>query len=342
MEQFLKSKYRVGPKLSENPFSITYQGFFIGTDKPVIIKVYKRGTLNSTLIKDMKQRVLSFSLINHHGIAKLLEGDYGWQGFYYVREFIEGQNLQQLMAKEEKLGVEKACAIADQVLSALEAAHAKGIVHAGLKPSNIYIDGQGIIKVTDFVIEGEIKAAMPQKVLEIMINAKYASPEELEGKPITPASDVYALGLILYEMAAGKSLLPEAGLAGNIQKMRPLGEILPKDALANFPQYLREILIKALDGDPLLRFASAKEFREALEKRSMPQKPNDREEYVRIFESTVTQYGGEEIDKESESLRDLGRVRLRWGKEKHRNWLLATLVGLAVVMGFLYVFFFGR
>ncbi len=338
MEQFLKSKYRIGQKLAENPFSVTYQGFFIGTDKPVIIKVYKRGTLNSTLIKDMKQRVLSFSLINHHGIARLLDGDYGWQGFYYVREFIEGQNLEQLMAKEEKLGVEKACAVADQVLSALEAAHAKGIVHAGLKPGNIYIDNQGIIKLTDFVIEGEIKAAMPQKVLEIMTDARYASPEELEGKPITPASDVYAMGLILYEMAAGKPLLPEAGLAGNIKKLKPL----PKDALANFPQYLREILTKALDGDPLLRFATAREFREALEKRSLPQKTNKREDYMKIFESTVTQYGGEEIDKESESLRDLGRVRLRWGKEKHRNWLLATLVGAAVVLGFLYVFFFGR
>lgn len=342
MEQFLKSKYRIGKKLSENPFSITYQGFLIGTDKPVIIKIYKRGTLNSALIKSMKQRVLSFSLINHHGIAKLLDGDYGWQGFYYVRDFVEGKSIQELLEKGEKLGVEKACAIADQVLSALEAAHARGIVHAALKPSNIFIDDQGIIRVTDFVIEGEIKASMPQKVQEIMINAKYASPEELEGEPITPASDLFSLGIILFEMASGKFVLTDTGLVENIKKLRPLPPFLTKESLAPFPPYLKEIFIKVLNKDPLLRFASAGELRECLEKKGLIPKPSGREEFVRIFESTVTQYGGEEIDRESEALQDFGRMRLRWGKEKHRNWLLASLVGLAVVLGILYVFFFGR
>jgi serine/threonine-protein kinase len=307
----------------------------------VIIKIYKRGTLNSALIKNMKQRVLSFSLINHHGIAKLLDGDYGWRGFYYVREYIEGQSLRELLDREEKIGIEKGCAIADQVLDALAAAHAKGVIHGALKPANIFIDNQGLVKLTDFVIEGEVRAAMPQKVQEIMADARYASPEELEGQPITPASDLFAAGMILYEMVAGKPVFPEGGLTGNVLKLRS-SALLPKETLAPLPNYLREIIACALQKDPLQRFSSAREFHDSLEKRSLPRKTSGDEELVRVFESVVTQYGGEEVDKESEALQDVGRIRLRWGREKHRNWILALVAVAAVVLGILYAFFLGR
>jgi len=341
MEQILKSRYRIGDKISENPFSVTYKGFYIGTDKPVIIKIYKRGTLNSSLIREMKQKVKDFSIINHHGIAKIIDGDYGWQGFYYVREFIAGQSLQEIMERGEKIGVEKALAIADQVLAALELVHSKKIVHAALKPSNIFIDDQGIVKLTDFVIESEVKYSMPQKVVEIMQNAKYASPEELEGSPASSASDIFSLGLILFEMAAGKPIFASAGLAENAKKVKAASIVLPEASPA-LPRYLMEIISKAVQKDPILRFGSASQLRDSLGKKLLPPAASPGEEYLKIFESSVTQFGGEEIDKESEVLQDVGRVRLRWSKEKHRNWILAMVVGASVLLGILYSFFLGR
>jgi serine/threonine protein kinase len=340
MEQLLKSKYRIGNKLAENPFSVTYQGFFIGTEKPVVIKIYKRGTLNSSLIKIMKQKVLALSLLNHHGVAKLLDGDYGWQGFYYVREHVNGFSLQDLLDRQEKAGVDKACAVMDQALAALQVAHEKGIVHAGLKPGNIFIDGQGLVKLTDFVVEGEIKAALPQKVEELMGGAQYASPEELQGRPVTPSSDLYSLGLILLEMATGKPLPRRSGLAGPLAKLQAK-QVIPKEELAPLPAYLREIILCATEKEPLRRFATAQEFQESLAKHALIRQPQADEEFVRIYESVVTQYGGEVLDKESEALQDVGRVRLRWGKEKHRNWILAVVAALAVALGILYAFFLG-
>ena len=339
MEQILKSRYRTGEKISETPFSVTYRGLFVGNDKKqVVIKIYKRGTLNSSLIRSMKQRVKEFSLISHHGIAKLFDGDYGWQGFYYVREFIEGRTLQAVLSSGEKLGIERAIAIADQALLALEAAHAKGIIHGGLKPANIIIDNQGIIKLADFVIEGEIKDSLPQRVQEIIVNAKYASPEELEGNPATHSAAIFSLGLILYEMATGKYDLVEPGLGGGIKKLRE--PILSKEALASLPRYLAEIIFKALQKDPLIRFSCAAEFRESLEKKSLVQKAAANEEFMQVFENVVTQYGGGEIDHNSETPEEVGQVKLRSGKEKHRNWILAVILGASVVLGILYAFFF--
>ncbi len=339
MDQLLKSKYRTGQKLSENPFSVTYRGSLIGTERPVIIKIYKRGTLNSSLIKSMKQRVKDFALISHHGAAKLYDGDYGWQGFYYVREFVEGTSVQELLDRGEPIGPDKAAAIADQVLETLAAAHGKGIVHGALKPSNILLNGQGIVKLADFVVEGEIKSSLPQKVQETLTDAKYASPEELAGQPATPASDLYALGLILYEMAAGRSAVREPGVGGNLAKLR--APVVGQAELAPLPNYLKEIVAKALQRDPLLRFASAAEFRDSLEKKAVVRPVYGNSELDRIFESVVTQYGGEELTIESESLQDVGRVRLRWGQEKHRNWILAFVLLVAVALGIMYAFFLG-
>lgn len=339
MDQLLKSKYRIGSKLAESPFSVTYKGFFIGTDRPVIIKVYRRGTLNSPLIRSMKQKVKDFSLLNHHGIARLLDGDYGWQGFYYVREFIDGRDLQEYIAAGEKFGPDKASDIMEQVLAALEPVHAKGIIHGALKPSNIFIDGQGIIRLVDFVIEGEVKEAMPQKALEIMEDARYSAPEQIEGKPLTPASDVYSLGLIFYELATGRTALAGDNMPANIMKLRS-SNLFGKEALSGLPQYAADIISMATRRDPLLRFNSAAELRASLIGRNIPRRESGDPELLKIFESVVTQYGGEELAKVVENPLDVGR--LRWGKEKHRNWILAVVVAAAVVVGVVYAFFFGR
>ncbi|MEE8637879.1 MAG: serine/threonine-protein kinase [Candidatus Margulisiibacteriota bacterium] len=339
MERFLKSRYKIGEKISENPFSVTYKGAFLGTHKPLVIKIYKRGTLNSGLINRMKQKVRELSLISHHGIAKLIDGDYGWQGFYYVREYIKGESLQHILESSQNIGIEKAVKIAEEVCHALEFAHNKGIIHGAIKPNNIFIDSHGLVRVADFVIEGEIKEAMPQKILSLMDDGRYASPEELAGKPASVTSDVYALGIILYELAVNRCGLVEEGLSSGLIKLRNKS-LLNQEELASLPRYLQDVVSRALQSDPQLRFPSMTEFRESLEKKNLVLKRLPQEEYITLFENTVTQYGGEELDKESESLEDLGRVKISWGKEKHRNWILALILGIAFLSGILYVFLF--
>ena len=337
----MKSRYKIGDKISENPFSVTYQGSFLDTDKPVIIKIYKRGTLNSGLIKRMKQKVRELSLINYHGIAKLVDGDYGWQGFYYVREYVKGSSLAEILESNQEIGLDKAATIVEEACSALSAAHARGIIHGELKPSNILIDSKGVLKLADFVIEGEIKDAMPQKAISVLAEGTYASPEELLGKPAGPSSDIYALGIILYEMLCPKENLNKKEVFNKFNKLKTPC-LVKRDTVAFLPRYLQDILIKALQRDPLLRFSNIAQFKESLEKKALVADSNPTEELVAVFENTVSRYGEDEIEKESESLKDLGRVRIRWAKEKHRNWILAAILAAAVFSGLFYAFLFGR
>lgn len=341
MEHFLKSRYKTGGKISENPFSVTYSGFFVATKKPVVIKIYKRGTLNSQIINRMKQKVREFAALNHHGIAKLIDGDYGWQGYYYVREYIEGKSLAELLANKQELGLEQALKITQEACRALEVAHAKGIIHGGLKPENVFLDQKGIVKLTDFVIEGEIKEALPQKILSLMDNGYYASTEELSGLAATSQSDIYALALVLAQLLLAGKLPLAQGFALGLKKLKQPGLFLAPE-LAALPRYLQEILSRALQAEPALRFASMSELRESLERKSLISQASPQQELITIFENTVTQFGGEEIKKEDAALEEVGQVKIKWAKEKHRNWILVLVLALSIVSGLAYAFLFAR
>ncbi len=330
MERFLKSRYRIGEKLSENPFSVTYKGSFLATDKPLVIKIYKRGTLSSALIRSMKQKVKELSHVNYHGIAKLIDGDYGWQGFYYVREFVPGNSLKEIM---EKLDQDKAIVIAEEVCKALEYAHKRNIVHGAINPNNIFVDQKGVVKIADFVIEGEIKEAFQQKAESVLSDSRYMSPEELLGYPAGKASDIYGLGLVLYEMLQHKK---EVSFS-KIQKIKQ-PSVLNSELLTSLPRYLQEIINKAMQKDPLLRFASAEEFKQSLEHKNVVTNPKTHKDYIDIFENTVTSYGAKDISIESEAIEDVGQVKLRWSKEKHRRWILLLILALAVLSGIVYAF----
>lgn len=341
MEHILKSRYKIGEKLSENPFSVTYQGFLVGTEDPVVIKIYKRGTLNSVLIKNMRHKVRELASLNYPGLAKLLDGDYGWQGFYYVREYINGQTLAEILSREKRMKTEKAIGIAIEIGKALEITHKAGIVHGALSLNNIFVDREGMVKLADFIIEGEIKEALPMKVLALMESSSYSAPEELLGVPASIFSDIYSLGLILFEVLTGQKPFAQEKLAGALNRLENSPMFL-READASLPRYLEEIINRALEKEPRLRFPSISFLRESLENKVVIFPKLAAEDLVSIFESTVCRYGEEALPPEAESIEEVGRLKLKWSKEKHRTWLLAIIIALAVVSGLLYAFLFVR
>ncbi len=309
MERFLKSRYRIGKQIGESPYSLTYKGTFLANDTPLIIKIYKRAALNSTLIQSMKEKVREFASITHPNIARLYDGDYGWQGFYYVREYVAGQNLKELLALKGRLDVSYSVSLISSVIAALTEAARRGIIHAGLKPANIFINQKGQVKVTDFVIQGEIKDSLPQKAQDVLSGQPYLSPEEALGMAADFRSDLFMLGAVFYEMLSGEPYRQTA------RRFKVIKEV---------PKYINDILYKVLEEDPLLRFNSLDEIDEALKKKLVAEKKS-RFEVPRI----------ELEDEEQPEVAQMKVVKA----ERSRSFQLLFVVLLAIIAGIAYALF---
>lgn len=304
MEQFLKSRFKTGPKIGENPFSLTYRGTFLSGEKPVIIKIYKRGTLNSALIKNMKAKVRLLSEIDHPGIARLYDGDYGWQGFYYVREYVEGRTL----GKAELFDADR---IIQQICEALILPHRLGLVHGAIKPENVFLMGEGRIKLVDFTIEGEVKEALPQKALVVLSRSEFMSPEEILGEAARASSDIYSVGLLYYSMLTG--------VVDFTPTLKINGPLPPPPGL---PKYAEDILTKALQPDPLLRFRTIEDLLESLKQKTLVEK-RERLDFPPIELENLPPLEQQEV------------VVVR--QERKRSFFLLIVIGLSILAGLIYM-----
>ncbi len=267
MEKFLKSRYRIGEQIGENPFSFTYKGYLIGTEVPVVIKSYKRSSLNSPLINKLRPKVTKIISLDHPNIARVIDGDYGWQGFYYVREFVEGEELEEVM-KKGILNLAFAVDIIKQVLSALSVAHSNDLIHGALSSHNIFLSGREV-KVTDFILEPAVRINPSLLASAASINSSYMSPEQIKGEHITNASDIYSAGIIFYQLITGQ--LPFEGSGGLDTALKHLSQkIKPPSQLHNFvPDYMDDIVMKMLEKDPLQRISRADDVLEGLDKQRL-------------------------------------------------------------------------
>lgn len=183
---------------------------------------------------------------------------------YIVMELVEGPTLRQLLRERGPLPVREALRIVGQVADALGAAHRAGIVHRDVKPANVLVPSSGPVKVTDFGIAKALGADDLTKAGTVMGTARYLAPEQVSGRTADARSDVYALGLLLYEMLAGRP--PFGGDTDVAAAMARLTTSAP--ALRAFrpdvPPALDDIVHRCLARDPSRRYATAGELRAAL------------------------------------------------------------------------------
>lgn len=316
VEHLLKSKYRIGEKISENPFSLTYKGTTLSDNKAVIIKIYKRGTLNAALIKGMRQKVKSLQEINHPSIAKILDGDYGWQGYYYIREYVVGKSLKDLIMIRKKFEPQEIRKIMLDMCSPLILAHSRKIIHGALNLNNVIIRNDNSLVLTDFVISGKVKDALPQKVDYILESGEQLSPEEILGQAAEKYSDIFSFGLILYALLTMKN---NKGASFNLEKIQ--GKLIEDIDQNAVPKYMIDILKKCITIDPLLRFDNFEVVEKSFKNRNIVlDKP-----VPKITFLEVQDYPDEE--KEPEKLEK---------KERKRTAFLAILIVICLLAGILY------
>lgn len=217
--------------------------------------------------------------LDHPGVMKVYPNGEHSQ-FYMAMEWVNGRLLRQILNEERKMPLERAIKIALQIASALEYIHSHGVVHRDLKPENIMVDETDHIKLIDFGIAASAGARRLTfaKFSQTMGTPDYISPEQVKGKRGDARSDIYALGVMLYEMLTGK--VPFTGPnAFIIMNERLLNNPVPPREIdpAITPQ-MQEIIYRAMEREPANRYQSAREFAKDLQHPEQVGVAEDREE----------------------------------------------------------------
>jgi serine/threonine-protein kinase len=202
--------------------------------------------------------------LSHPNIVAVLNAFHLDGHFFLISELVEGESLDKVLG-QGRMPLERALDYASQALAALAYAHGQGVVHRDVKPGNMIVTAQGLLKVTDF---GLARAVLNPRLTASgapLGSLYYASPEQIKGSPKPDArSDVYSLGAVLYEMATGRrpfeSDQPFDLMVGHVEKI----PAPPMEHDGNIPEDLNRAILRALEKDPQQRFPSAESFREAL------------------------------------------------------------------------------
>jgi serine/threonine-protein kinase len=258
--------YRIEEPVARSGMASIFRAVDVRDNRLVALKIPHPDMEADPILFDRFQREAGIGeRLNHPGVMRVFGGEERSR-VYMVMEWCDGRLLRQILS-EGRISQDRAIRIAIRVLEALEYIHANGVVHRDLKPENIMVDAHDDIKLIDFGIAGDAAARRLTyaNFTATLGTADYISPEQVKGKRGDGRSDLYALGVILYEMLTGKS--PFIGSSPmEVMNDRLLNyPIPPRTAEPAISPQLQEVLYRALERDPQNRYARASDFARDLE-----------------------------------------------------------------------------
>ena len=234
-------------------------------DRRVALKVLKEELADDErFVERFRREARAAGALSHPNIAGVFDFGQHEQRYYMVMELAEGRDLARVLREEGPLSPERSVRIASQIAQALAHAHAAGVVHRDIKPPNVIIGEADRVKVTDFGIARAVGDSTLTATGSVLGTAHYISPEQAGGGEVGPPADIYALGIVLYEMLTGS--LPFTGDSALAVAMRHVSDDVPppSDLNPDVPANLDAVVARAAAKDPRDRFDSADEMAEAL------------------------------------------------------------------------------
>ncbi|MBU1751155.1 MAG: protein kinase [Chloroflexi bacterium] len=271
MDALLNGRYRLIELVGAGGMAQVYQARDTLLERPVAVKLLRpQYAADEPFLARFLQEARSAANLSHPNIVAVYDvGEDTLPGEatsrpYIVMEYVAGRDLKTLIQAEAPLSVARALDIGAQIALALAHAHDAGLIHRDVKPQNVLLTRDGRAKVTDFGIARALATSSISEAGVVLGTVHYLSPEQAAGDPATPLSDVYALGVILYEMLTGQ--LPFTGETPVAVAVKHLQEEPPSPRERNplLPPPVEDLVLQAMDKDPARRFASAAEMAQAL------------------------------------------------------------------------------
>ncbi len=333
----LGGRYRLDAQIGRGGMSTVYRSFDIVLERPVAIKLMHREIASdSDQLERFRREARSVAQLNHPHVVTVIDageepspegqhpeadGEVGTP--YIVLEYVEGETLKDLIRREGPLEIPQAIAYAIEIARALGAAHERLIVHRDVKPQNILISDEGGAKITDFGIARTLTEDGLTMAGRVLGTTDYVSPEQALGQPVTGQSDVYSLGVVLYEMLTGE--VPFRGESPVAVAMRHVREQIP-DVQVLRPEVsaaTAAVIDRAVAKDLTVRYPDAASF-EA-----------DLEDVLAVEASRSGQATGE-VTTVLRSLPGTARRRLPWRMRHPARWavslaLIGVLVAIALI-----------
>ncbi len=257
----LGGRYKIIRHIGSGGMANVYLGHDLILDRPVAIKVLRFDFRNNKdALRRFQREALSATQLIHPNIVGVYDVDEEDELQYIVMEFIDGTDLKKYIDIQGRVSPEKSIHIMHQVLSAVALAHKNRIIHRDIKPQNILIDNQDRIKITDFGIAVALSETSITQTNTLLGSVHYLSPEQARGSMATSKSDIYALGVVLYELLSGK--VPFDGESAVSVALKHFQEPMPfiRDSHPEIPQSLENVILKATAKEPLDRYATCEEM----------------------------------------------------------------------------------
>lgn len=266
VNDLIKKRYRILELLGEGGMAFVFKAKDEQLERNVAIKTLKPIYISdSNFVSRFKREAQTAANLNHPNIVQIFDWGVEENEPYFVMEYVEGTTLSSVLAKNKRVNISDALYIGSQVSAALHEAHENNLVHRDIKPGNIMITPGGKIKVTDFgIVSIQDEDSDITKSGTILGTANYISPEQAQGLPVSKQSDLYSLGVVLYELISGKTPFdgdtPISIATKHLtEKPKPISELIN-----DIPTGVEKIVLKLLNKKQINRFKSAEDLRAAL------------------------------------------------------------------------------
>ena len=254
----LDGRYEIHELIGVGGMANVYRCYDTVDDREVAIKILKDEFLdNADFIRRFKNESKAIAVLSHPNIVRVYDVSFGDMIQYIVMEYIDGITLKEYIALQGIIKWKEALHLTTQILRALQHAHEKGIVHRDIKPQNIMLLQDGTIKVTDFGIARNFNSATRTMTEQAIGSVHYIAPEQAKGGNTDGKTDIYSIGVMMYEMLTGKlPFVADNAVSVAIMQLQSTPK-LPRDINPDIPYGLQEITVHAMEKNPVRRYESA-------------------------------------------------------------------------------------